>query len=117
MEEIKNLMSEQISYMFAHNGERDSDISNRLSEMIDDYCKNDDSMDKVLEVEENWKKKSSVNTYSLRLCIKGTNIGQNGKGMTKEFALASAYAEFLERYQNGILVFRQEKPTEEIIEK
>lgn len=67
-----------------------------------------------IEVEENWTKKSSVNTYSLRLCIKGTNIGQNGKGMTKDFALASAYAEFLERYQNGIFVFRQEKPTEEL---
>lgn len=62
-------------------------------------------------VEENWTKKSSVGTYSLRLCVKGTNLGQNGKGMTKEFAMASAYAEFLERYQNGILVFRQEKPT------
>ena len=34
--------------------------------------------------------------------------------MTKDFALASAYAEFLERYQNGILVFRQEKPTKEL---
>lgn len=67
-----------------------------------------------IEVEENWTKKSSVNTYSLRLCIKGTNIGQNGKGMTKDFALASAYAELLERYQNGMLVFRQEKPTNEL---
>jgi len=67
-----------------------------------------------IEVEENWTKKSSVDTYSLRLCIKGTNLGQNGKGMTKDFALASAYAEFLERYQNGILVFRQEKPTEDL---
>lgn len=65
-------------------------------------------------VEENWTKKSSVGTYSLRLCVKGTNLGQNGKGMTKEFAMASAYAEFLERYQNGILVFRQEKPTAEL---
>lgn len=67
-----------------------------------------------VEVEENWTKKSSVGTYSLRLCIKGTNLGQNGKGMTKEFAMASAYAEFMERYQNGILVFRPEKPTEEL---
>lgn len=67
-----------------------------------------------VEVEENWSKKSSVGTYSLRLCIKGTNLGQNGKGMTKEFAQASAYAEFLERYQNGMLVFRTEKPTEEL---
>jgi len=67
-----------------------------------------------VEVEEKWTKKSSVGTYSLRLCVKGTNLGQNGKGMTKEFAMASAYAEFLERYQNGILVFRQEKPTAEL---
>jgi len=66
-----------------------------------------------IEVEENWTKKSSVDTYSLRLTIKDTNIGQNGKGMTKDFALASAYAEFFERYQNGILVFRPEKPTQE----
>lgn len=66
-----------------------------------------------IRVEENWKRKSSVGTYSLRLCIKGTNIGQNGKGMTKDFALASAYAEFFERYQNGVMVFRQEKPSEE----
>lgn len=67
-----------------------------------------------IKVEENWIKKSSVNTYSLRLCIKGTNIGQNGKGMTKDFARASAYAEFLERYQNGMLVFRNEKPSKEL---
>ena len=67
-----------------------------------------------VEVEENWAKKSCVGTYSLRLCVKGTNIGQNGKGMTKEFAMASAYAEFLERYQNGVLVFRQEKPNKEL---
>lgn len=64
-----------------------------------------------VEVEENWGKKSSVGTYSLRVCIKGTNIGQNGKGMTKEYALASGYAEFLERYQNGMFVFRPEKET------
>lgn len=62
-----------------------------------------------VEVDENWGKKSSVGTYSLRVCIKGTNIGQNGKGMTKDYALASGYAEFLERYQNGMFVFRTEK--------
>ncbi len=64
-----------------------------------------------VEVEENWGKKSSVGTHSLRVCIKGTNIGQNGKGMTKDYALASGYAEFLERYQNGMFVFRTEKET------
>ena len=67
-----------------------------------------------IEVEEKWKDESSVGTYSLRLCIKGTDMGQNGKGMTKEFAMASAYAEFFERFQNGLFRFRMEKPTKEI---
>lgn len=67
-----------------------------------------------LEVEEKWSKESSVGTYSLRICIKGTDIGQNGKGMTKEFAMASGYAEFFERMQNGMFRFRMEKPTKEI---
>ena len=67
-----------------------------------------------IEVEEKWSKESSVGTYSLRICIKGTDIGQNGKGMTKEFAMASGYAEFFERFQNGMMRFRMEKPTKEI---
>lgn len=67
-----------------------------------------------IEIEEKWSEKSSVDTYSLRLCIKGTDIGQNGKGMTKEFAMASAYAEFFERLQNGMFRFRMEKPNAEI---
>lgn len=72
-------------------------------------------LDKIgIEVEEIWNKQSSVGTYSLRVCVKGTDIGQNGKGMTKEFAMASGYAEFLERLQNGIFRFRIEKPTEEL---
>ncbi len=67
-----------------------------------------------IEVEEKWSEESSVGTYSLRVCIKGTDIGQNGKGMTKEFAMASGYAEFFERFQNGIFRFRMEKPTREL---
>ena len=67
-----------------------------------------------IEVEEVWKEQSSVGTYSLRLCIKDTDLGQNGKGMTKEYAMASAYAEFFERLQNGVLRFRVEKPTQEL---
>ena len=62
-----------------------------------------------IEIEENWGKKSKVGTYSLRVCIKGTNIGQNGKGMTKEYAMASGYAEFLERYQNGMYLNQKKK--------
>lgn len=72
-------------------------------------------LDKVgIKVEEKWIDKSSVDTYSFRLCIKGTDIGQNGKGMTKEFAMASGYAEFFERFQNGLFRFRMEKPTKEL---
>ena len=56
-----------------------------------------------IDVEEKWSKESSVGTFSLRICIKGTDIGQNGKGMTREFAMASGYAEFFERMQNGML--------------
>ena len=67
-----------------------------------------------IEVEEKWSKESSVGTYSLRICVKGTDIGQNGKGMTKEFAMASGYAEFFERLQNGMFRFRMEKPTEDL---
>ena len=67
-----------------------------------------------IEVEEKWSKKSSVGTYSLRVCIKGSDMGQNGKGMTKEFAMASGYAEFMERLQNGVFRFRIEKPNEEL---
>lgn len=41
---------------------------------------------------------------SLRLSLKNnSNIGTNGKGTCKENALASAYAEFIERLQNLIL--------------
>ena len=35
--------------------------------------------------------------------FKGFKIGTNGKGLTREFSLASAHAEFMERLQNGLL--------------
>lgn len=56
-----------------------------------------------VELEENWSDESYINTYSLRVTIKGTPIGTNGKGVSREYALASAYAEFFERYQNNLL--------------
>ena len=67
-----------------------------------------------IEVDEKWSNESSVGTYSLRIAIKGTDIGQNGKGITKEFAMASSYAEFFERFQNGVFRFRMEKPTKDL---
>ena len=45
-------------------------------------------------------------TYSNHVRIKGTNIGANGKGTTEAYALASGYAELLERIQNGMVAKR-----------
>ncbi len=56
----------------------------------------------IFTIEHAW-----VNTvdrfYSVRLTVAGTEIGTNGKGVTPEYALASAYGEFMERFQNRIL--------------
>ena len=57
-----------------------------------------------IELTEDWADENEIGTYSLRLSVKGTSIGSNGKGMTKTFARASAYAEFIERLQNNKLV-------------
>ncbi|MCL2146183.1 MAG: YcaO-like family protein [Synergistaceae bacterium] len=57
-----------------------------------------------IEVEEKMLTKSSIGTYSLRLTIKGSSIGTNGKGLSEVYARASAYAEFLERLQNMKLI-------------
>lgn len=66
----------------------------KLKKILDNYG---------VMLEEKWMEKSSVDTYSLRLVIKGTGIGTNGKGITRELARASAYAEFFERFQNRAL--------------
>lgn len=34
-----------------------------------------------------------------------SSIGTNGKGMDKDYALASGYAEFMERFQNRVIVY------------
>jgi|GEM_PF-476655 len=41
--------------------------------------------------------------YSVRLEIVSTGVGQNGKGTSPAYALASAYGEFIERLQNRVL--------------
>ncbi|HHX36820.1 MAG TPA: YcaO-like family protein [Clostridiaceae bacterium] len=56
-----------------------------------------------VEIDEIWQDESSIGTFALRVVFKGTNIGTNGKGVSREYALASAYAEFFERYQNDLL--------------
>lgn len=53
----------------------------------------------IIPIETGWNH-TVDNYYSLRIIIEGTNIGVNGKGTTHEYALASAYAELIERLQN-----------------
>ena len=52
---------------------------------------------------EKWSDSGINGCYSTRIEIAGTSIGQNGKGVTREFALASGYAEFMERLQSGYI--------------
>ncbi len=52
-------------------------------------------------VEENLK--STSNTFTTKLFFKDTDLGSQGKGVTKNLSRASAYGEFIERLQNMIL--------------
>lgn len=54
-----------------------------------------------LETEEEWGQSGVPYCYSLRVSVFGTGFGSNGKGVTKELALASAYGELMERLQIG----------------
>ena len=55
-----------------------------------------------IEIEETHQARD-FDCHSVRLVVKGTNIGTNGKGVSKDYAMASAYAEFMERLENNIL--------------
>lgn len=57
-----------------------------------------------IEVTETWMETVCSSCFSLRIQIKGTGIGQNGKGLSKAFARASAYGEFMERLLTGFLL-------------
>jgi ribosomal protein S12 methylthiotransferase accessory factor len=60
----------------------------------------------IFVYEKSWQKMGN-NNFSVRIedaAIPG--VGTNGKGISRAYALASAYAEFLERLQNNILYFR-----------
>lgn len=56
-----------------------------------------------IDLYEEWQKESSLGTWCVRVTVAGTPFGTNGKGVTKEYCTASAYAEFLERLQNNML--------------
>ena len=57
-----------------------------------------------IEVNETYKRHKENSVTSVRLTIKGSAKGTNGKGTTEQKALASAYAEFMERLQNNYLI-------------
>ena len=59
--------------------------------------------DMAIQVKEAWQDTGVPNCYSVRLSIKGTPLGTNGKGTSREYALASGYAELFERIQGKIL--------------
>ena len=51
------------------------------------------------------QKKASPQIYSVRIEFSNfKGLGTNGKGITKELAIASAYAELMERLQSGLLI-------------
>ena len=76
-------------------------------------CKPEETVKKIKRILKKFKinvtEKEMINInnsfYSTRLELKGIKgVGTNGKGITKEYALASAYAEFMERLQSNFLL-------------
>lgn len=59
-----------------------------------------------LEIEERWNNSGLDNCWSLHLRTTDDAVYSNGKGVTKEFAQASAYGEFIERLQSGLFLYK-----------
>lgn len=83
-------------------------------------CSPEETVEKIIgifkkngiDIEEEWAGENELGTYSLRINVKGCKaVGSNGKGTTREYARASAYAEFMERIQNMMLSSSQTLPT------
>ncbi len=82
--------------------------------LIDVYFKDASPIDTVnrikkilkeneIEIEEIWNDSGVPNCLSLSLYVIGTKLSVMGKGLTKEFARASAYGELMERLQMGFV--------------
>ncbi len=56
-----------------------------------------------METEECWGETQVPFCFSVSLKIKGLNFTTSGKGLSREYALASAYGEMIERVQLGFL--------------
>lgn len=59
-----------------------------------------------IDINEKWNDSKIENCCSLRISADGQIPGTNGKGITKEFARASAYGEFIERLQSGLFFYK-----------
>ena len=72
------------------------------------------TVDKIIEklcgigicVEEEWFDSKVNNCFSLRVTANGRIPGTNGKGVSKAFARASAYGEFMERLVSGLFFYK-----------
>ncbi len=61
-----------------------------------------------VKVDETWFDSGLSNCFSLNLFANGGSPFSNGKGITKEFAQASAYGEFIERLQGGLFFYKNQ---------
>lgn len=62
-----------------------------------------------ITVKETWYESNIKNIFSVRIEIEGINYGTNGKGSSREYALASAYGELMERIGNGAIFKMKER--------
>lgn len=85
---------------------------------IENHHKDKDPMDTVTTIRqiirnlgytplEEWAPPNSAETFSVRVTLKEflMEVGSNGKGVTRELALASAYGELSERLQNQLFSY------------
>lgn len=59
-----------------------------------------------IDVVEKWHSSGVENCFSLTLYANNGIPSSNGKGVSEEFARASAYGEFIERLQNGLFLYK-----------
>ena len=96
--------------MKKHFGERGS-IMSRYTETKFKECPPAETVGKIKEIldhagiktKESFTESGVGTVSSVRVSIEGSDIGQNGKGTDRDYALASGYAEFMERLQTGLL--------------
>jgi len=59
-----------------------------------------------ITLSEKWNDSKIENCKSLRVSANGLEPGTNGKGVSENFARASAYGEFIERLQSGLFFYK-----------